>query len=1343
MNFKTINLFCTWLNFQKLKIKSATILFCLLYIFAGAQLEKYYFKNYQSSNGLSSNTITCITQDNNGFMWFGTRNGLNRFDGYTFKTFRNNSSDPFSIGNNSILSLAEDEKHLLWVGTYRGIFLYDPTIEKFSFFKKIPAVEVRYIKEDKEHNLWIVANFILYSYNEKTKILKEYHLNNSQIISLNISENGVLWIATNNGILKKYNASKDIFINYNLTFLLKTKSGNQIQDICSVSDSILFIGTFNSALLVNLNTLKSINIFKKYSWGNDVQTHKIFRQTKDEYWFETEKGLIIYNIVSGLAKGIQKEYDNPFSISDNTLYSYYKDQQGGTWLGTFFGGVNYYCEPYNRFEKYFKQYSRNNLSGNIVHEICADKKGNIWVGTEDAGLNKIEVNAELIKHFEPGNNISNISFNNIHGLLATENELWIGTYEHGLDVMNLETAKVIRHYNRGTGTHDLSSNFIVSLFQTKSREILVGTWNGLFKYNRAKDNFTPLPFYNLHIQAIYEDEKQLLWICTYGSGVYIYDRHTNQIVHLEYKADNFNSILNNYVNNIYEDNNRNFWFATEGGLSKYNTTSKVITNYTTKDGLPDNQIFKILQDNNNNLWISTAKGLVCFDFVKNRMQIYTTVNGLISDQFNYNSAFKNKDGSLFFGSIKGLIHFNPANFKKDTFTPPVYITAMEVNNQNITANEPNSFLKKSIIYSTAITLPYDHANIALDIAALSYSAPEINSYTYKLEGFDKDWTKISSTKKIYYNKLLPGKYIFKVKGASSEGVWNEKETTLAINITPPWWQTNWAYLFYFIALTTIIFIIFYYYQLSVKEKNKRNIDIFEIAKERQIYNAKIEFFTNIAHEIRTPLTLIKMPLDKLLKTHIHTSEVNKSLQMIDKNTTRLIDLTNQLLDFRKVEANNYSLSFTETNIVDLLHEIFNNFKPAAEEKNLKFSLEYPKISLHAYVDSEALKKILSNLFNNAIKYADNIVEVKLLPFSSDDNFFNIEVKNDGFVIPMELKEKIFESFYRIKETENKIGTGIGLPLSRALAKLHSGTLELKKRDDNINIFLLSLPIHQQREISINNNEETPDITQNTENKEPFDLSKPLVLLVEDNKEILNFIEGELSFSYNILKAYDGQEAFEILEKENVQLVISDIMMPVMDGIELCKKIKTDIQFSHIPIILLTAKNSVYAKIEGLEVGADAYIEKPFNIDHLQAQITSLLANRTYIKEYYIHSPLAHLRGIACSNADKKFLEHLNQIIYENITNSDLDVDTLSRLMNMSRTTLYRKINALSNITPNELINVTRLKKAAELLAEGQYKINEIANMIGYTLQSNFARDFHKQFNITPSNYIKKIQDENK
>lgn len=1309
---------------------SAMLLFLLCY----GQREDFYFKHYQVQDGLSSNTITSAVQDKKGFMWFGTRNGLNRFDGNTFKVFQKILPDSNSIGNNSILSLHEDNRGQLWVGTYDGIYIYYPQQERFRKFNLVPSGEIRFISEDKNHNIWIIDNFILYRYNSLQNKTVSYRLNNAQTISLHLSGDSILWAATDNGLVRHYQPETGRFIDYDIKALYKKHILSAIEDLYPINDSLVLIGTMNKVLLLNYKTNVVNDFFNASDESSDMHVHQIFRASPDEYWLGTENGIYILNIRTKHLQIVSKEYSNPYSITDNIIDAICSDKEGGIWIGTFFGGINYYSKQYNSFRKYFPMADKMSISGNIVHEICKDNYGHLWVGTEDKGLNCINLKNGNILHYFPDGKKGSISYHNIHGLVADGQYLWIGTYEHGLDVMDIATGKVIKHYGTSSKPNSLTSNFIVSLYRMRDGTILVGTWNGLFSYDRKNDNFDAVPFFHSHIQTIHEAEDGTIWVGTYGDGVYYQNKKRNIQGYIKYVAGEAGGLPDNYVNNLYEDSKSSFWFCTENGLSHYNPVSGKIKNYTTADGLPDNQIFRIMEDNSGNFWISTAKGLSMFNLRENEFTNYHTANGLPTEQFNYNSSFKDTDGTLYFGTVKGMIKFNPKDFSKNSYVPPVYITGLQINGNDAVIGNGKNNLSQSIIYTKDIQLPYN-SNLSIDVAALSYIIPQMNEYAFKMDGIDKSWTIIKTNRKIFYTKLSPGKYIFRLKGSNSDGIWNNKETQLKIEILPPVWATIWAYLVYTLIAGTIIAVIIRYYHIATTEKHKRQIDALKINTEREVYNAKINFFTNVAHEIRTPLTLIKMPLDKLLNIRIEDKNINENLELMKKNTNRLIDLTNQLLDFRKAEADKFTLNFTKTDINELIEEIFTQFKLMAEEKSISYKLELPRITLHAYVDNEAVRKILTNIFNNAVKYCSRSVLVRLLPFSSEDNFFFVEVQNDGDVVSDHHKEKIFEPFFRIKENEKEDGTGIGLPLARSLAQLHRGDLILKTTEEQLNIFLLSLPIHQDIEINLHKFDEDKD-AEGTHAKQnaliPGNLDKPLLLLVEDNQEILYYMQKELSVKYHTLLAANGIEALEILKEKTVQLVISDIMMPLMDGIELCRKIKTDLNYSHIPIILLTAKNSLQSKIEGLEVGADAYIEKPFSFEHLLAQIDNLMSNRKSIREHFAHYPLAHIQGIASSKTDKEFLEQLNDAIYAHITDDKLDVDQLSSIMNMSKATLYRKIKGLSELTPNELINITRLKKAAELLASGNHKVNEVAYMVGYSHPSNFTRDFQKQFGIIPS-----------
>jgi ligand-binding sensor domain-containing protein/signal transduction histidine kinase/CheY-like chemotaxis protein/AraC-like DNA-binding protein len=1319
------------------------ILYLLFFLFCfhkgRGQEHDFYFKNYQIENGLSSNTITSVTQDKKGFMWFGSRNGLNRFDGLRFKVFQHDPGDGKSLGTNFVKSIHESTDEKLWVGTSNGVYIYDPVQESFSLFGNIPPGEVEAIEEDAEHNLWILSKRILYQFNQKDRKVTRHVLNGEDIVSIAVDKKGTLWAADSKGLLENFNPAKKTFTSYKLRPANRTAPIGPVDKIYPAGDSSILVSSTQQVFLYNYRTGHLKTVFRANSLKPKLSTYTIAVQRDGTYWLGTETGLYVLDLQQGTTTAIKKQYGNPYALSDNIIWAIYADREGGTWIGTYYGGINYYCAPQNRFKKYFPEPGNNGFSGNVVHEICQDNRGNLWVGTEDAGLNEIDLRTGRIKNYLP-DSPNGISEKNVHGLLPDGDKLWIGSLSHGLDVMDLRSKKIVKKFRAGPQS-GLQDNFIITLYKTRDGTVLAGTQKGLFKFDRKLDRFNQVPFYNVQIQSVLESSDGTLWACSYGGGAFYYDQASKKQVLLNSDGKHQDALISNYVNSLFEDRNKCIWFCTEGGLSRYDPKSKKFKSYTTANGLPNNQTFRILEDKTGNLWISTANGLAVFNPLNNSFNAYHASDGLPTEQFNFNSSFKDTNGRFYFGTVKGMISFNPERLTKNTFIPPVYITGLQVNNKDLDLRH-TSTLRQSILYTQEITLPYQLSSINLDVAALSYINPEGNQYRFKMSGLDKNWTTLQQNRRIYYTNMAPGSYTFSIQGANSEGVWNTKETILKITITPPWWKTYWACFLYVVLLLLIILTIMRYYHLAVSEKNKRKLEIVKIGTEREIYNAKINFFTNIAHEIRTPLTLIKMPLDKLLSKD-RNSEDSDNLNMINKNTNRLIDLTNQLLDFRKTESASFSLNFIKTDINELLSDVFSDFKLSAQQKNLNYVLELPRlIVLHAFVDPEAMRKILANLISNAIKYSESRVLVKLLPLTSEDEVFYIQVSNDGLLIPSSSKDKIFEPFFRLKETEKEPGTGIGLPIARSLAQLHGGNVELKASSEALNIFLLSIPMFQKEPAEtypLDQDEAyLKQATPEKENLEAERRDKPVILLAEDNKEIIAYIRKELDPSYQVLEAGNGYEAFQLLQNEHIQLVVTDIMMPVMDGIELCRKIREDFDYSHLPIILLTAKSSQSSRMEGLEVGADAYIEKPFSMDHLLAQISNLLTNRNYIKDHFARSPLTHMKGIAHSKGDAKFLEQLSKMIFDNITDMNLDVDKLSSLMNMSRTTLYRKIKGLSDMTPNELINLTRLKKAAELLAQGDLKINEVATLIGYTLHANFSRDFQRQFGLSPTAYLNSL-----
>jgi signal transduction histidine kinase/ligand-binding sensor domain-containing protein len=1024
------------------------LFFFAISFFYTANAQPYYFRHYQVENGLSNNTVTCSVQDKNGFLWFGTKEGLNRFDGYRFRLFRTNESER-SVYPDNIFALLSADNGVLWVGSQKGIFWFDATRERLvRFLDSIP--EAYDLQTDTSGNLWFLSHQQVYRYNFSTQQLTRFpeHPQLSTATSLCRAGNGTMWVATADGFIHMFNTAHERFVSYNMFAHSSKPSSYHIQKIKPVGANSLFIGTTSQGLKqFDITTAAYKDVLTYNADSTTIFVRDILDSGNNEYWFATESGIFIQKS-SGHFINLRKKFLDPYSLTDNAVYSLCQDKEGGIWAGTFFGGVNYYPKQYATFQKYFPDNTGRSISGNAVREICEDGYGNIWIGTEDAGLNKLDKFTGAITHFLPGGSNTSISYTNIHGLLAAGNDLWIGTFEHGIDIMDIRSGKVKKRYVAGPAKNELKSNFALSMLQTNAGEIFIGSSNGFYKYNKQTDDFeqpAAIPA-NIFVTSVLEDSKHTLWIATRGKGIFSYRVDTRQAQQLKNDPNDKNSLTNDDINAIYEDSGNNIWISTEGGgVCRLHPNRTTITRYTTRNGLPSNFILKTIEDNQHLLWMTSSRGLVKFNPKTARFTVYTTANGLLNDQFNYHSGYKDANGILYFGSVKGMISFNPGNFTESSFVPPVYITGFQVHNRELDVNKDSTYLKKSIIYTDNITLPYDRSTFSIDFAALSFNAPEMTPYSYMMTGLDKEWTPLTSNRKVYFTNLAPGSYTFKVH-AGAPDKWKENEKQLLIKITPPFWATFYAYLLYAIAIATLCWYLITTYHKRIEDK-----------KEKEIYEAKINFFTVVAHEIRTPLTLIKGPVENLLEKISEVPGIKDDVLTMERNTNRLVTLVTQILDFRATETKGFSICFSKVDITEIIQEEYQSFLPVAKKRNLSYTTDLPQGSVFIMADEEALHKIFSNLFSNAVKYAAGTVHIRLLPAAKDGRLLTVEICNDGFEIPAEMKEKIFEPFYRLKETIRQKGTGIGLALARSLAELQKGRLYVKENTGGLNTFVLELP----------------------------------------------------------------------------------------------------------------------------------------------------------------------------------------------------------------------------------------------------------------------------------------------
>ncbi|WP_090607177.1 two-component regulator propeller domain-containing protein [Parapedobacter koreensis] len=1029
-----------------------------------SQDRPYYFTHYQVENGLSNNAVLCSAQDGMGFIWFGTKDGLNRFDGYSFKAFHSDPDNSNGLGSNFIRALFVDQTDRIWVGTDQGIYIFNPKSETFSLFHLSITNEILHIQGDRAGNVWFIDNRTLYRYAAKADQLTPITDVQSQASSFGIAASGDLWIGTVNGELIQYHPTQGTKGRYALFDHSPRVVSQRIENVYCSDRGILLVGTTKQgvkAFDTGTGTYRDLLTHDEY--GTDIFVRDIIENKKDEYWFATESGIFIYHYGTGQCTNLRKQRGNPWALSDNAVYTFCKDKEHGIWAGTYFGGINHYALDNAFFEKFFPLGDdTNTISGNAVREICADERGDLWIGTEDAGLNKMDISTGRMTSYQPTSNAHGLAYSNIHGLLLTGDTLWVGTFQHGLDLLNVNTSKVMRHYDAEGKDGTLQNNFIFNIYRTSNGRILLATGRGLYEYVWATQRFRIVREFPAHIfyTTLFEDSNGTIWAGTWRDGLYYARPETGEKGSFSHHVHIANSLSSNRVNRIYEDSRGTIWVATEGGLCRLDAPGS-FRRYGTRQGMPSNLILTILEDNDGRLWVTTSKGLVRFDTATGEINVFTQANGLLSDQFNYNSAYKSPDGTLYFGSVKGLVKFNPANYRESTFQPPVYITGLQVYNHELEISKKGSPLLQSITFTDHIELNHNQSSFSIDFAALSFVSPGMTEYAYKMEGLDKAWTHIRTNRKVYFTELPPGDYLFRVNVAGSHGGFIGKETQLRISILPPFWASQPAYVLYILLVSATAWYAIRSYHRRVREKNKRKLELIRHRKEEELYRAKIDFFTNVTHEIRTPLTLIKAPLEKVMKKAEELPTVKRHLQTMERNTERLLELTNQLLDFRKAEVTGYQLRFMPLDINRLLRESLLGFKLLTAPKNIRLRYTLPDTPCIATVDKEAVTQIISNLLGNALKYAKRHIEVALLVCASDDRVCTISVKNDGYLIPADMREKIFETFVRLKATETQQGVGLGLALARSLAQLHKGNLQLAIPENGMNVFILTLPLEQQ------------------------------------------------------------------------------------------------------------------------------------------------------------------------------------------------------------------------------------------------------------------------------------------
>lgn len=1307
--------------------------------------DNYYFRRYNKENGLSQQTVSCAIQDSRGFMWFGTKIGLNRFDGTRFKTYVSDPEQPNSLPDNGVVALAEAPDGSLWLGTLNGLCIYNPEKDIFTPFAS-PDITIKGLVDklvfDKQGNLWALNSDGIYCLDIQTGKHKFFPAQDYfSPTGITITQSGSVWILGFDGNIYLFNPQGMNFSSYPI--LTDEEKAMHIVPYrileCSNGDLVITTDRIG-ARLFSPNSGEVKVLFKNDARNNPIFIHTVLQRNKGEFWFGTESGIHIYQLGVGFTEHLQKSYNDEYSLSDNAVHVLLKDREEGIWVGTFFGGINYLSNNNTLFDKYLPKDENGNIRANVIREIHPDTDGNLWVGTEDGGLCFFDTQTKTFRALTnlkwEGHPVSK----NIQCLLIDKNVLWIGTIDNGIYQLDLKSQKLINHFTNENTASGLLVNNVVCFKKTLSGETLVGTTGGLYRYIRSENRFELVPELDWgFIHSIYEDTEHTLWVATMGRGMFAFT-YNGENEKMVIKTIPF---ISNYVTTVFEDSKKRIWIGTEGnGLFLYDREKKILTQALSKPDYSGQIIYQIIEDATGMLWITTSNGLLHYDPEQKEVSRFTTLDGLPIDQFSYNSSYQDRIGNIYIGSLKGMISFSPENFSKNAEPLKVFFTGIQLFNKEIETYQPDSPLKQSITFTDKIILRHDQSTFSIDFAIPTYSISQNVWCRYKLDGVDREWVVSQGPKKLHYTKLPPGKYVLHVQASRESGTWSGEASSLVVIVKPPFWSTPFAYFLYTFVVLAAFTLFFFRYRKRIKENERRQIETLQNEKHKEILQAKISFFTNITHEIRTPLTLIMGSLNRIIKSGEKELAENENIVVMNKNTQRLLDLVNQLLDFRKIESSTFLMSFVKMDIRQLLEDTYSRFTPISQIRCVDFNLTMPDEACEIMADKEALIKILSNMLNNAIKFCDHIVEVSLIKMQKEDNsIVRIRVSNDGDRIPKDVTSDIFKPFFQYFGEDAKIavkGSGLGLPLAKSLAEMHNGVFYLDESITEMNSFVLDLPLEQH---DVAETEHSPYYKDShfIEINKDYTRKNATVLVVDDEVELRQFVCEELAPQYNILVAENGKQALEILESHVVSLIVSDLMMPVMDGIELCQSVKTNIKYCHIPIVILTAKVSLQAHIDALESKADAYIEKPFSTEHLLAQVSNLLANRELIRSTFVRSPHAHLISVASNSIDEKFMGKMNDYVMNNLADSCLSVESLAEYMNMSVSTLYRKVKATTSLAPNDFIRLCRLKKAAELLAKGDLRVNEVSHSLGFSTVSYFTSCFMKQFGITPSEFIKLIR----
>lgn len=1363
------------------------------------QGSELFFEQINIDKTYSPSMITSIVQDRTGFIWIATEIGLLRYDGDQFVRFTRDKNIQGSISNNRVNVIYQDSEENLWIGTSNGINHYDKNTKMFTPIDILPIKGGRnYISsiiEDKNKNIWIGTFGGVKLLNKKERILENIYPESNQniftsarVLSLLYDEKIGVLVGTSEGLRSFNPESREARNLPEIIASNKLLKEAKIWKIIKDSQGDLWFATkSNGVFHYQRKNNNIVNYNESGPEGRRISSdwvYDILSIDDNTIWFGTIDGISVLNKKSKEVTNYKHNAYNKYSLSDNEIRSFFKDNNGSVWIGTMEGGLNFFNKANYNFINIGEAIKPNfGLSNPIVKSLLKENNNIIWVGTNGGGLNHLDLQNKKVIEYKINLNEMDKTSNMINVLSDYDKSNILCGSVNGLYVFN----KISKSFKEiSTKSSVTETDFPITALMVDGKKVWVGTEGGglkLLTENKTIISFKasnkPNALSDNFITDI-ESEGNNLWVAT-QDGLNLVDKTTG-IISEVFRSSGDGTLSNNNLTCLFADSKNRLWIGTDyGGLSFYDKNSKRFHLINKAVGLTDNSIKSISEDKNGNIWV-TSDGLLFKISVKNFVEPYDVSNleitsyssndGLTLGQFSGNCSIQLSDNKLVFGASKGLTIFNSEEIIKSPNSNEIVFTKLKINNEEINVTDKNSPLEKDITYTSQIKLNYDQSYLNIEFSAMNFVNPDDNIYAYKLESFYKkdDWHIIGNQNSINLIDLDHGNYKLSIRSSIEDNVWNPIIKTLEISIAPPWWKSWWAYALYFLLFVILLLIIIRV--ITIRTRLKRALFLEHVEKERQqeLYKMKLAFFTNVSHEIRTPLSLIVTPLEDLLETVDKNSLLNSRLKTIKTNTDRLLKLVNELFDFRKSENGLLQIHCKQHDIVSFCFDVYESFKGIAIEKKINYKFVINTNSVPVYFDRDQMEKVLYNLLSNAFKFTEENGKIvfSVENSSTNEGWIKLKVKDNGIGIPEESKSKVFDRFFQIENRSiQNSGTGVGLSLSKNIIELHKGELILSEERDSWakTTFEISLRLGKthldasiivdetptRQELFIENEESKNktkadkdkgllgedfilDLLPKIDSETDYDANRKTVLLVDDNNEFRKFTREILEVDYNVVDFSNAKEAIAFMDNELPDLVVSDVMMPDMDGLAFCEYIKTNESTNHLPVILLTAKSSDDSKIEGLSTGADSYIAKPFSLKILKLNISNLLSSKEILRQKYsgnfiIDSDLKMLK-----TPEEMFIKKLMEIIESNIDDAEFNVNILIKEIGISRTVLYKKVSTLTNFSVATLVKHVRIKKAADILSNTSYSVSEVAYMVGFNDRKHFSKEFKKVYKKSPSDF---------